>query len=113
MRTRRLGLPLLLVMITFWVSAARAENWPMWRGPRGDGVSGEAKLPTEWDGARGEHVAWKVELPGRGHASPIVWGDRVFVVGCDLETEERLLLCLDRKTGRTRWRRSLLRAHSE
>jgi outer membrane protein assembly factor BamB len=113
MRIARLRLPLLIAALALQTSALCAENWPMWRGPRGDGTSGEAKLPTEWDGARGEHIAWKVELPGRGHASPIVWGDRVFVVGCDLETKERLLLCLDRETGRTLWRKSVLRAPLE
>ena len=61
---------------------AAAENWPMWRGPRGDGTSLEAKIPTKWDGKTGDNIAWKVEIPGRGHSSPIVWQDRVFVVTC-------------------------------
>jgi outer membrane protein assembly factor BamB len=54
-----------------------AENWPQWRGPGGLGVSTEKQLPTEW--APGKNVAWKVELPGSGHSSPVVWGDRIFL----------------------------------
>ena len=62
---------------------------------------------------RGENVAWKVEVPGKGHASPIVWEDRVFLVSCREETEDRLLLCLDRATGRTLWERVVLHAPLE
>ena len=55
----------------------RGENWPQWRGPGGQGVSSETKLPTTW--APGKNILWKTELPGTGHSSPVVWGDRVFV----------------------------------
>ena len=53
------------------------ENWPQWRGPGGQGVSTEGQLPTEWQPDR--NIAWKTELPGSGHSSAVVWGDRVFV----------------------------------
>ena len=54
-----------------------AENWPQWRGPGGLGVSGEKQLPTEW--APDKNILWKTELPGTGHSSPIVWGDRIYL----------------------------------
>ena len=54
-----------------------AENWPQWRGPGGQGVSTEQQLPTDW--APDTNIAWKPALPGPGHSSPIVWGDRAFV----------------------------------
>lgn len=54
-----------------------AENWPQWRGPGGQGISTETQLPTEWQPDR--NIAWKVALPGTGHSSPVVWGDRVFL----------------------------------
>jgi outer membrane protein assembly factor BamB len=54
-----------------------AENWPQWRGPGGLGVSAEKRLPTTW--APDKNVAWKAELPGSGHSSPVVWGDRLFL----------------------------------
>ena len=59
------------------VARAAAENWPQWRGPGSQGVSSEIKLPTVWE--PGKNIAWKTELPGAGHSSPIVWGDRLFV----------------------------------
>jgi len=90
---------------------AAGEDWPMWRGPRGDGTSTEKDIPTRWDATN--NIAWKVEIPGQGHASPIVWRDRVFLVTCTPETKERFLLCLNRKTGQTIWRTVVLRAPLE
>ena len=80
-----------------------AEDWPQWRGPRGDGTSLERGIPTRWNGPQKQNIAWKVEIPGRGHASPIVCGDRLFVVSCREERRERMLLCLDRPSGRILW----------
>ena len=53
-------------------------NWPHWRGPTGNGVSPDGKPPVSW--GPNENVRWRVKIPGRGSASPIVWGDKVFVV---------------------------------
>src|ERR1017187_5566996 len=78
--------------------AASAENWPCWRGLRLDGTSHEKGVPVYWSAT--SNVLWKTELPGLGHASPIVWGDRVFVVSALSDTQDRLLLCLDRRTGK-------------
>jgi outer membrane protein assembly factor BamB len=88
-----------------------AENWPMWRGPRGDGTSTETNIPLRWGPT--ENIAWRVAIPGQGHASPIIWEDHVFVVTCVPQTEERILLCLDRKTGATRWQQTVVRAPLE
>ena len=85
-----------------------AEDWPQWRGPRGDGSSSDAGVPLEWDGQTGENITWKIPLPGTGHASPIVSGDTIFLVACLEETQQRVLLCLDRATGDERWRRIVL-----
>ncbi len=104
---------LLTLLLFFRLSPVGAENWPVWRGPRGDGSSLEKTLPDHWDGARGENIAWKVEIPGTGHASPIIWDDRIFVVSCREETQDRVLLCLDRATGRVVWERVVLHAPLE
>ena len=107
-------LVLWLLLFVSWPSmVARAENWPAWRGPRGDGSSLEKNIPDRWNGPRGENIAWKVEIPGNGHASPIVWGDRIFVVSCREESEQRILLCLERTSGRILWEREVLRAPLE
>lgn len=83
-----------------------AENWPGFRGPRGDGTSLETGVPTRW--SVGSGVLWKTPVPGLGHASPIVWDDRVFTVSCLPDTEERVLLCFERDTGRQLWQRRVL-----
>src|SRR5262245_54312025 len=94
-------------------SPALGENWPGWRGPRGDGTSEEAGVPLKWNGVTGENIAWKVPVPGIGHASPIVSEDRVFLVSCLQESQERVLLCLDRRTGKELWRQTVVRAPLE
>ncbi|NLS97229.1 MAG: PQQ-binding-like beta-propeller repeat protein [Planctomycetaceae bacterium] len=85
-----------------------AENWPGWRGPRGDGSSLDTSIPLEWDGSSGKNVAWKTAVPGVGHASPIVYGDRLFLVACLEEEEERILLCYDSRTGKQVWQKTVL-----
>src|SRR5213596_2151685 len=59
-------------------AATAAERfWPQWRGPYATGVSRTATPPLEWSETR--NIRWKIEIPGRGSASPVVWGDRVYV----------------------------------
>src|SRR4051812_6484914 len=58
---------------------ARAENWPAFRGPTGLGYTREKNLPVAWGGPDHKNVLWASPLNGQGHASPVVWGDRVFV----------------------------------
>src|SRR3954451_10164316 len=83
------------------LTTAQAENWPGWRGPRGDGTSLETNLPLHWSAT--SNVVWKTELPGLGHASPIVWQDKVFTVSALPDSQDRVLLCLDRKSGSILW----------
>ena len=90
---------------------ATAENWPAWRGPRGDGTSLETNLPTQWSATR--NIAWKVPVPGVGHSSPIIWDDRVFMATAVPEKKERALLCFDRRTGKLLWQQTVLTADLE
>jgi len=92
------------------MKATHAENWPCWRGPRGDGTCIETNVPGRWDPAV---ALWKTELPGRGHASPIVWGDRIFTVTAFPETKERVLLGLDRRSGKILWQRTVVKGPLE
>jgi outer membrane protein assembly factor BamB len=89
---------LLLVIGTL----ARAENWPQWRGPYFDGSTPETGLPAQW--SKTENVAWATPLPGHSGATPVVWGESIFVSTPD-EQKNLLLLCLDRKSGQVRWRK--------
>ncbi len=98
---------LLWAAVAVWLTpAARAENWPTWRGPRLDGTSLDMKAPVRWSGT--SNVVWKTEMPGIGHASPIVWGDRVFTVAMLPAENARVLLCLDRGSGRVLWQKTVL-----
>lgn len=107
----RVLLPLFLLLIV--TAPSLAENWPSWRGPRGDGTSEEAAAPTTWNGKSGENIAWKVATPGGGHSSPIVWQDRLFVTGCVVDTEERVLACYDKKTGDKLWQQVVIKSPLE
>src|SRR5437764_14098564 len=88
---RSIALTLLLLV----PAAARAEDWPGWRGPRGDGTSRETGLPLRWNAT--DNIKWKTPIPGSGYSSPIVWGDRVFLTACRESRQERVLFCLDRR----------------
>ena len=99
-----------LLVLLLPVSAA-AEEWPAWRGPRGDGTSSERNLPVRWSAT--ENVAWKTPIPGIGHSSPIVWGEHIFVTTCLLQEQQRLLLALDRRSGQVLWQRVVVTAPLE
>jgi len=58
-------------------NAIEQQNWPQWRGPLQTGEAPQANPPTDWSST--EHVAWKAKIPGRGHSTPIIWGDHVFL----------------------------------
>jgi outer membrane protein assembly factor BamB len=105
---------------------AWASNWPQWRGPAANGVAPLGDPPLEWSETK--NVRWKVQLPGQGSSTPIVWGDRVFLLTA-IETDrvveaaaapedqpkrpfgivfpnrihQFVVLCLDRATGKTLW----------
>ena len=60
-----------------------AENWPHWRGPHADGTAPLADPPTTWDGESGKNIRWRAELVGEGSATPIIWGEQIFIVSCE------------------------------
>jgi outer membrane protein assembly factor BamB len=93
------------------VGTAAAENWPAWRGPRGDGTSRERDLSTRWTPT--DNIAWKTAVPGTGHASPIVWGDSVFVASCREDAKQRLLVRFDRESGKILWQQVVLSSELE
>ncbi|HEY5884852.1 MAG TPA: PQQ-binding-like beta-propeller repeat protein [Pyrinomonadaceae bacterium] len=74
-RFRKITKLLLLTIVLSQV--ASAANWPQWRGPSGSGISSERNLPTIWNPK--QNIKWKTPITGRGHSSPIVWGNRIFL----------------------------------
>ena len=91
----------IFISLFLFTATLSAGNWPGWRGPSADGISPEKNIPTKWSAT--ENVAWKVAIPGEGHSSPVIWGDRIFLTASLTEKNERHLLCLDRRTGKTIW----------
>ena len=61
------------------LAAAATPNWPSFRGPQASGVADGEPTPTTWDVGQGTNIKWKTPIPGLAHASPVVWGDRVFI----------------------------------
>jgi hypothetical protein len=72
------------VVRPFTSDAAPKNNWSQWRGPEGNGVSSETNVPAEWSDTK--NIKWKTPIPGRGHSSPVVWGNRIFLT-TDIEGE--------------------------
>lgn len=78
-------------------------DWPAWRGPLGTGVAvADQKPPLRWSST--ENVLWKAEVPGRGHSSPTVMGETVFLATAEEDKGLQAVLCYDRETGKLLWR---------
>lgn len=78
------------------------DDWSGWRGPHGNGIAAEGQTPpTTWD--EDTNVVWKTKVPGRGHASPIVIGNKIFLATAEEENQSQSVICFDRKTGERLW----------
>ena len=77
--TRRISLVLIAAgsLGIATIGSSAAGNWPQWRGPDGSGISTEKNLPAEWNTTK--NIKWKTPIEGRGHSSPIVWGNKIFL----------------------------------
>lgn len=87
--------------------ALAGENWTRFRGPNGSGVAAES-FPAEWTE---DNYLWKVTLPGKGHSSPVGWGEMAFVTYGDPETGAVSLAAIDVATGETRWTKTFDGSH--
>jgi len=83
-------------------TAAQAQEWTRFRGPDGQGISSATTVPARWTEA---DYNWKVTLPGLGHSSPVVWGDRVFVTSGDQQANVFYVLAYGVTKGEELWRR--------
>ncbi len=93
-----LGVAMMLAASSF----GEAGDWSRFRGPNGSGISQTTRVPVEWTE---EDYNWKAKLPGAGHSSPVVWGNRIFVSCSDADTARRAILCLRTADGETLWQR--------
>lgn len=90
-----------MTLVAILTVPAAAENWPRFRGPNGQGISETKGIPTKWSE---QDYAWKITLPGVGHACPVVWHDNVFITCADKGAKRGVLLCLNTTDGAERWR---------
>jgi outer membrane protein assembly factor BamB len=81
---------------------ATTADWPWWRGPKLDGIAADQSPPLVW--SETENVVWKAPIPGRGHGSPTVVGDRVYLATAEVDKETQSVHALDRNTGKSVWR---------
>src|SRR5580698_4982638 len=115
--------PATCFLAIFAVGAMAADsNWPQFRGPGASGV-GSGSPPVEWNVESGKNVLWSVEIPGLGHSSPVIWGDRIFLTSSVADADAKLktglygdiasvpdegvqkfvVYAIDRKTGKIVW----------
>ena len=107
-----------------------SDQWAQWRGPLGTGEAPDADPPLSWSG--GENIKWKTAIPGKGHSTPIVWGDTVFLTAAEgfgqkqepkfsgrpgahdnapVSQEHRfLVVAINRADGKIRWQRTVHQA---
>jgi outer membrane protein assembly factor BamB len=79
--------------------ADKDQNWPRFRGPNGSGVA-DFSVPAKW---LKENYRWETKLPGSGHSSPVVWGNKVFLNAAREKGKERLVVCVDGTSGKILW----------
>jgi outer membrane protein assembly factor BamB len=95
----------LMVFMLLGASLVCAGEWPHWRGPNFNGSTDETNLPTDWSQTAG--IVWSADLPGSSAATPIVWGDRIFISGVDAGRKTLIAMCFDRSTGRLIWKHDI------
>ena len=79
-----------------------ALDWPAWRGPTRDGIAAPGQNPPiQW--TETENIVWKSPIPGRGHSSPTVVGDHIYLATADAQRGSQSVLCLDRRSGKQLW----------
>lgn len=115
----------LLTCFCLFAANTFAQNWPSFRGQDAAGVAEGSTLPTIWEAEKPTNIRWKTRIPGLGHASPIVWGQRVFIAtavsgeSSEFQTQTRSnapvpesakhswrLYCLDKNSGRIIWEKA-------
>ncbi|MBN2088941.1 PQQ-binding-like beta-propeller repeat protein [candidate division KSB1 bacterium] len=123
----------IIILLSTHLFASDA-NWPQWRGPLGNGYAPDGDPPIEW--SEQKNIKWKVEIPGKGHSSPIVWGDQLFLTAsietdkavempASAEGEQRswmkpvksdkihqfVVYSIDRHTGKIQWQTTVRETH--
>ena len=104
---RRVIKGLLLLSAVLPASVLQAQEWTRFRGPNGQGISDAKAIPVKWTE---NDYNWKVELPGGGHSSPVLWGDTIFVTSGDQKAGRGILLALSAPDGAVLWQKEYVLA---
>src|SRR4051812_22963336 len=75
--TMRYSLTLVSALFIAPLLADEPKTWPQWRGPSGQGHVNDVRVPLEW--SESKNLLWKVKLPGAGHSTPVIWGNKLFL----------------------------------
>jgi len=92
----------LAALTILWTPVSQGQEWTRFRGPNGQGISDAKTIPVKWTE---KDYNWKVELPGGGHSSPVLWGDKIFVTCGDQQAEHSVLLALNASDGTVMWQK--------
>lgn len=98
----RLAGSLVITLLTLFGSVAVAQEWTRFRGPNGSGESEADGIPASWTE---QDLNWKVELPGVGHSSPVLWGEKIFLLSADKEKATRYVMAISATDGSSLWKR--------
>ena len=120
-------LSLAWIVLALALPAGAQTNWPSFRGANAGGLAMGSITPARWDVEKAQNVLWRVPIPGLGHSSPIIWGDRLFVTAAvnqrvaaplkvglygnpesaeDNDVQQWKVLCLNKRTGEVLWDRT-------
>jgi len=91
-----------LALASASVLRSEAQEWTRFRGPNGTGISDAKTIPTQWTQS---DFNWKIALPGSGHSSPVLWGDKIFVTSADERRMQFVVLCLKAADGSVLWQK--------
>jgi outer membrane protein assembly factor BamB len=85
-------------------ASSNAAEWSRFRGPNGTGTVADKDVPVQW---KADSVLWKTAIPGKGHSSPVLWGDNIFLQSSSKDASERWLFCLSASTGKVLWKQTV------
>ncbi len=88
-----------------FIPAAPGERWTNFRGPDGLGIAQADSIPLDWSVTENKNILWRIDTPGKGYSSPVVWADRLFITAGDEFVNE--IYCFDADTGKERWSETL------
>src|SRR6476646_6709993 len=89
-------------VIALLAATAAAQEWTRFRGPNGTGESETNTIPASWTDS---DLNWRIELPGIGHSSPVLWGEKMFLLSAEPKEATRYVLCINAKDGKLLWRK--------